>query len=138
MFVRRSWTNVSANPFVSSGTRLSASETKATKRPSPLIAGMSLWWFAPVPSLLTLTHSVTPGGWASATVGTNSPMTTRTMRIDRAMRSTLEYMLVLCILIFSSFLLGENKSRRGLHGPGWQGTAQQGQNDGYTTLPAPE
>ena len=38
--VRRSWTNTSATPFVSPGTRLMAAEVKATKRPSALIDGM--------------------------------------------------------------------------------------------------
>src|SRR5205814_1751554 len=38
--VCRSWTNTSMEPLVSPGTRLAASEAKATKRPSALIAGL--------------------------------------------------------------------------------------------------
>jgi hypothetical protein len=37
--------------------------------------------FAPAPALLTLIHSVTPGGWASAEVGTSSPSISSKIRI---------------------------------------------------------
>src|SRR5437762_12760714 len=56
----RSRTNTSVRPLVSPGTRLVADDSKATKRPSPLIAGYALVLFACLPALSTLTRSVVP------------------------------------------------------------------------------
>lgn len=58
--VRRSWTNTSRRPLVSPGTRLLASDQKATKRPSAEIRGAPL---SSLPGLFpesTLTRLVTP------------------------------------------------------------------------------
>ena len=46
---------MSLNPLVSPATRLEASESKATKRPSPLMAGRALLKFPWLPTLSTLT-----------------------------------------------------------------------------------
>ena len=56
----RSRTNTSLRLFVSLGTKLVASLSNATKRPSALIAGSMLNPFACVPSLCLLTSSVAP------------------------------------------------------------------------------
>src|SRR5438132_451469 len=53
-------------PLVSPGTRLVASEVKATKRPSALSAGLALLPCTSFPALFTLTRSVAP---ADAPVG---------------------------------------------------------------------
>src|SRR2546430_2717212 len=63
--VCRSWTNTSSSlPLASPGTRLVANESKATKRPSALIAGLELLKFPWFPALSTLTRSVAPGSRA--------------------------------------------------------------------------
>src|SRR5438132_1158395 len=53
-----SWTKTSRVSFVSPGTRLVASERKATNRPSALIAGARLWPFAWAPDVATLIRFV--------------------------------------------------------------------------------
>jgi len=58
-FFSRSWTKTSRPPLPP-GARSAASETKATIRPSALIAGNVLAPLAWLPSLATLTRSVTP------------------------------------------------------------------------------
>jgi hypothetical protein len=58
--VCRSWTKTSNAPFVSPRTRLLATDSNATKRPSALIAGDSLPPSAWVPSEATLTRVVVP------------------------------------------------------------------------------
>src|SRR5262249_43927384 len=72
----RSWTTDSATPVVSAGTRIQASESKAMKRPSLLLAGAPrrpLMLFPCVPSVATLTRSVIPGAaWATSGASTSS------------------------------------------------------------------
>ena len=59
-FFSRSRTKTSISPLVSPGTRLLASDSNTTKRPSPLMAGKRLAPLACPPSLATLTRSVAP------------------------------------------------------------------------------
>jgi hypothetical protein len=73
--------------FVSPETRFSASETKATKRPSALIDGDWLSWSPWIPVLLTLMSSVNPGAGRAAAV----PERTRTPAIASA-KSLIERM----------------------------------------------
>src|SRR5207253_196192 len=59
-FFSRSRTKTSISPLVSPGTRLLASDSNTTKRPSPLMAGKRLAPLACPPSLATLTRPVAP------------------------------------------------------------------------------
>ncbi len=60
MLCNRSRTKTSIAPFVSPATRLVASDSNTTKRPSPLMAGQRLAPSACPPPLVTLTRSVVP------------------------------------------------------------------------------
>ena len=51
-------------PLVSPGTRLDATESNDTKRPSPLMDGRALPLLAGVPSEATLTRVVVPVCWS--------------------------------------------------------------------------
>src|SRR5439155_23969597 len=62
MPVWRSRTNASGSPFVSPGTRLDATDSNATNRPSALIADRWLWSLPRHPALLWLISSVSEGG----------------------------------------------------------------------------
>ncbi len=79
----RSWTNTSPVALASSGTRLSASDSKATSRPSPLIDGAPLGPSPGVPWGPTLASTVV---WAtrSRTKTSSSPLPSPGVRFDAA------------------------------------------------------
>src|SRR6266545_3841551 len=74
----RSRTKTSPKAFVSSGTRLAAEVSKATKRPSALVEGLALGKSACVPSEATLTRVVS--GELPTAEGLQAPAS----RIERA------------------------------------------------------
>ena len=78
--VWRSWTKMSKRPLVSPATRLVAKDSKATKRPSALMAGKPLILFASPPALETLTLVVAKV-WRSWTKMSRLPLVSPNTRL---------------------------------------------------------
>ena len=87
----RSWTKMSLVALVSPATRLVARESKATKRPSPLMVARALKKSPWLPALSTLTLSVVPV-WRSRTKMSKTPLVSPATRLvaseSKAMKRT--------------------------------------------------
>ena len=77
----RSWMKTSPKPLVSPTTKLEALESKATKRPSALMAGSELELFPWPPALETLTLVVLPV-WRSWTKTSRWPLVSPVTRLE--------------------------------------------------------